>query len=168
MAYSEKMRQIVSLELDKTEYFNNYEFSEEDQMFLIEVPLTICDYSFDIAIMLTERIEFDIAGRIIDKIPSEYENEVEELVDIFNEYFCDDTYQYIYEKSNLFYMEKWESSVYSLREEDYNAKEDMATLRKALTISPLGTLLPLCQALRKVIDDGMNAREAFIDVMRER
>ena len=165
MAYLEKMKKLISIELDKTDFFNNYSFSEEDGIFFVDVPLTLSGFSFGVVIILSEGTAVRVAGQIEDELPEEFMCEVENLVDIFNEYVCDDNYKFVLNGTDLFYYEDWESTIHTVNETDYNAKEDLETLKNVLT-APIATLAPFCQVLYKIVNEDATAREAFIDVVK--
>lgn len=167
MAYLEQMKKIVSIELDKIKIFNNYSFSEKDGVFLVDVPLTLAGFSFMVVIVLRERMEVKVSGWITDELPIELTSEIEILVELFNRRFCEDNVKFVTEGTSPYYYENWESSIYTVDEEDYNAKEDLENLRNTITLSPVARLAPFCLALRKIIDEDLSAEEAFINAVTE-
>lgn len=167
MAYLEQMQKIVSIELDKTDFFKNYIFSKKDGAFLVDVPLTLSGFSFIEMIILKERMEVKVVGSISDEPPGELLSEIEILVDLFNMHFCEDNCKFVIDGTSIYYYENWESSIYTVDEEDYNAKEDLENLRNIITLSPVAKLAPLCLALRKMIDEDFSAEEAFVNAVTE-
>ena len=165
--YLEQMKKVVSLELDKSEYFNNYEFSEDDSMFTINVPLTIAEFNFHILVVLTDRMEVRVAGVISENIFKQHTEEIKKLMEFFNDNYGEENLTYTFDDTYILCCEIWESSFYHVDDDEYDAKSDLKNLRETITIASIATLAPVASALRYIVSKNMTAEEAFIAIQQD-
>ena len=167
MGYLKEMKTVVETRLNKVPNFNKYVFVEDKGAFWVDVPLTLSGFSFEIIIVLSEEMSVKVIGNITDTIPDEFKQDIDILAYLFNEKISNGEYEFIFDDPNVFYCDDWRSSIYTVDDEDYDAKEDLEDLTKTIALTPVATLTQFCYAMDLIINHGMDVVGALMKATQE-